>query len=71
MFNFLKSCFQKYDEIESVDEDMQNDIDTIDFDSIYKAENLSHNMKYSFVATIKGQRWRVFPNGQSPKLISR
>jgi len=51
-------------------EGVQDDISGIEFEDIYAAAVLARQIQYSFVATVAGQRWRVYPD-KSPKLISR
>lgn len=64
MFRFLKPSTSP--DFESAPPDIQRDIDTIRFGSIYEAVELAKNMNYAFISTVKGRRWKVFPDGRSP-----
>lgn len=45
-------------------------IDEFPFRHIYEAQTLSRNLGYSFVASVHGQKWRVWPS-KVARLVSR
>lgn len=77
MFSGIFNRFKKNEEPPLAPQELQDCVNEFPCQDIHEATQLAEQLRYSIVVTIRGhhgepdQRWRVYPDGQSPRLVHR